>query len=231
MRCAARLLRCKAVYYDSETAMKLPVTKEYLALALQDGCKTETMTLSHHHVGDLTLPSGQLVACDPFIPLDAACFNLLLPCGTFPVLLSIAQIDTDQRVAYATLRLLPAAPNTWVMMTVGDQDTSSLGKGEIFGYGVDSGTGCFMDLSVSHALAERMGEQPDFYETLIAEMDKTYQHTWSWLDMKLGDANLIAFSSGYGDGAYATYAAQDTNGEVCAIVTDFGVVPPKGGAD
>ena len=96
------------------------------------------MSLSHHHVGDLALPSGQLVACDPFVSLDTSCFNLSLPLGTFPVLLSIAKTDNDQRVAYATLRIRPAAPNTWVMMTVGDQDTASLGKDEIFGYGVDS---------------------------------------------------------------------------------------------
>lgn len=210
--------------------MKLPVTNEYLALALQESFKTETMTLSHHHAGDLVLPSGQLIACDPFVCLDAACFNLSLPRGTFPALITIAKTDNDQRVAYATLRLRSAAPNTWVMMTAGDQDTSSLGKDEIFGYGVDSGTGCFMDVSVSRALAERMSKQPDFYETLIAQMDKTYQHTWSWLDMKFGDANLIAFSSGYGDGVYATYAGQDASGEVCAVVTDFGVVPLIGAA-
>jgi hypothetical protein len=43
--------------------------------------------------------------------------------------------------------------------------------------------------------------------------------------MKFGEGNLIAFSSGYGDGAYATYAGYNANGELCAVVTDFGVVP------
>jgi hypothetical protein len=59
----------------------------------------------------------------------------------------------------------------------------------------------------------------------MAEMDKTYKHTWSWLNVKFGGGNLIAFSSGYGDGMYGTYAGRDSNGHICAVVTDFGVVP------
>jgi hypothetical protein len=193
--------------------------------ALQDGYKKEEMTLLHHHVGDLALPTGQLVACDPFVLPDIPPFNLKLPRGTFPLILSIAQIKTDQRVAFAIFRLSAAIPTKWEMLTVGRQDISTLKQGELFGYGVDAGAGCFMDLSASQALLERMKKQPDFYETLMAEMDKTYKHTWSWLDVKFGEGNLIAFSSGYGDGAYATYAGRDSDGQVSTVVTDFGVLP------
>jgi len=70
-----------------------------------------------------------------------------------------------------------------------------------------------------------MGKEENFYETLMAEMEKTYKHTWSWLDVRIGDGNLIAFSSGYGDGFYGTYAGRDCNGQVSAVATDFGVVP------
>jgi len=70
-----------------------------------------------------------------------------------------------------------------------------------------------------------MAEQQDFYETLMAEMDKTYKSTWSWLDTKFGEGNLVAFSSGYGDGLYATYAGRDSNGHISVVVTDFGVLP------
>jgi hypothetical protein len=193
--------------------------------ALQDGCKLEEITLSHHHIGDLILPTGQLVACDPFVLPDSPSFNLTLPRGTFPLILSIAQIKTDQRVAFAIVQLSQAVPATWEMLTIGSQDISTLKEGELFGYGVDAGTGCFMDLSASRALAKRMSEQQDFYETLMAEMDKTYKNTWSWLDVKFGEGNLIAFSSGYGDGVYATYAGRDHDGHACVVVTDFGVLP------
>jgi len=193
--------------------------------ALQDGHTAGEMTLFNHTVGDLILPSGQLVACDPFMAPDAPPFKLSMPYGKFPVTLSIAHIKTDERVAFATLRLTQTLPASWEMLTVGNQKISTLEEGELFGYGVDTGTGCFMDLSTSRALSERMAEQEDFYETLIAEMDKTYKNTWSWLDARFGDGNLLAFSSGYGDGVYATYAGRDSNGNISAVVTDFGVLP------
>jgi hypothetical protein len=205
--------------------MPLPVTPEYLMSALEDGHKRDGMTLSHHRIADLVLSTGQLVACDPFVLPDPLPFTLSLPCGTFPVVLSIAQIKTDQRVAFATLRFSQALPVKWEMMTVGNQDISTLKEDELFGYGVDAGTGCFIDLTASRALALRMGKEENFYETLMAEMEKTYKHTWSWLDVRIGDGNLIAFSSGYGDGFYGTYAGRDCNGQVSAVVTDFGVVP------
>jgi len=59
---------------------------------------------------------------------------------------------------------------------------------------------------------------------MTAEMDKTYRDTWSWLNMKFGDGNLIAFSSGEGDGLYGTYAGFDSQGEVAIVVTDFMVL-------
>ncbi len=205
--------------------MPLPVTSNYLALALQAECRLKGMALAHHKVGELLLPSGLLVACDPFVFPEAEPFSLALPRGAFPVVLSVAQIDTDQRVAFATVRFRPSSPVAWDMLTSGDQDTASLKEGEYFGYPVDAGTGCFMDRVAAVGLNDRMRAQSDFYEVMIAEMDKTYRHTWSWLDLKFGDGNLIAFSSGYGDGMYATYAGFDAEGEVPVVVTDFGVVP------
>ena len=41
----------------------------------------------------------------------------------------------------------------------------------------------------------------------------------------MGEANVIAFHSGDGDGIYATYASLDAAGQVVAVVTEFGVVP------
>lgn len=203
----------------------LPVSEKYLAAALQDGYTAENMTLTHRHVGDLVLPTGKLVGCDPFVCPEKEPFNLSLPSGTFPVVLSVAQIDDDQRVVYAIIRLSQAAPVAWEMLTVGDQDTSALVMGEIYGYPVDSGTGCFMDRATALLLAKKMRENADYYETLVDEMEKTYTSTWDWLDMRFGDGNLIAFSSGYGDGVYATYAGRDSEGKVSVIVSDFNIAP------
>lgn len=211
----------------------LPVTTAYLAAALSDGVQIDNLRLTHHHIGDLWLPSGELVASDPFVSLEAQPFKVPLPRGAFAVVLSIAQIGagpeiaTDQRVAYAIVRFKQSHPVSWEMLTAGTQDLSTLKEGEIFGYPVDSGTGCFMDRAAARTLEKAFGEQESFFEVILAEMEKTYRHTWSWLDMKFGDGNLIAFSSGYGDGLYASYAGRDADDEVSVVVTDFAVVPDE----
>jgi hypothetical protein len=201
--------------------MTLPISADYLSLALQDGIQVGETTLRHHQVGDLTLPTGKLVACDPFVTPEAEPFSLHLPRGTYPVVLSVAEIASDQRVAFATVRLKQTSPTRWEMMTTGTNDPSKLEPGHMFGYGVDSGTGCFMDELAGQALTQKMNDERSFFETMMAEMDKTYRHTWSWLNMKFGDGNLIAFSSGEGDGLYGTYAGFDSHGEVAVVVTDF----------
>jgi len=207
--------------------MRSPFSPEYLKAALQDGYSVSNTKLVHRVVGDLLLPTGRLVACDPFVSLDAEPFSLLLPKGRFPVVLVLAEIATDQRVAFALVHFSRSAPVRWEMLTTGSQDISNLKDGEIFGYGVDSGTGCFMDSSASRLLNDAMRKDPNYYETLSKEMDKTYRHTRSWLDTKFGDANLVAFSSGYGDGFYATYVGLDSDNEIATVVTDFAVLPSE----
>lgn len=115
------------------------------------------------------------------------------------------------------------------MLTVEGQDASTLKPDHYFGYPVDAGVGCFMDAKAGRELEALMKKKPDYYEVLSAEMDKTYVHTWSWLNFKLGDGmqNIVAFSSGFGDGMYASYAGFDAESEVSVIVTDFGVVELK----
>ena len=206
--------------------MSLPFPAEYLALALSDELSLGDVRLARRKVADITLPSGRLVACDPFVCLDAKPLRLNLPVGVFPVLLSIAHVGHDQRVAFASVQLSKEAPTSWIMLAAGDDDPATLKVNEIIGYGVDSGTGCFADIQAATALVERLNKENDFFETMIAEMQKTYQDTWSWLDMKFGRTNLVAFSSGYGDGVYATYAGLDADRRTAVVVTDFGVVDP-----
>lgn len=204
----------------------LPVSNDYLACALEDGREIDDMILRHRNVGELLLPTGRLIACDPFLVTDETPpFRCSLPSGKFAVLLSIANIKTDQRVAFATIRFTKTTPTSWEMLTTGNHDPATLKEGHILGYAVDSGTACFMDVAAARALSQRMSETQDYFEVLIEEMQKTYVHTWDWLNKNFGDGNLIAFSSGGGDGVYATYAGRDSNGQLSAIVTDFDVVP------
>ncbi|MBW4474008.1 MAG: DUF4241 domain-containing protein [Stenomitos rutilans HA7619-LM2] len=60
----------------------------------------------------------------------------------------------------------------------------------------------------------------------LLEVNQTF--TCSWANMCLDNetqANVIAFSSGWGDGIYPTYFGFNESGEVVSVITDFGVCP------
>src|SRR5688500_15417555 len=99
-------------------------------------------------IGELNLPSGKVVACDGFvIDSNTPPFSLAVPPGKYPVVLTLARSrpGDDERVAYAAIRFAPAKPARWEMAVGAGNDPKSLKADEVFAYGVDSGTGCFMD--------------------------------------------------------------------------------------
>jgi hypothetical protein len=95
------------------------------------------------------------------------------------------------------------------------QDPRLLGEEEFFGFGVDAGMGCFFDATAAEAMARIVDNTHDdvFTSVLggqIAEVS----------DPASG-ANLIAFSSGWGDGSYPTWIGRTTDGEVACFIADM----------
>lgn len=188
---------------------------------------SETVAFKVHHLPDLLLPSGRLAASDPFITPQPEPFHFAVAPGSYAVDLAIADYGDDQRVAFARIAFGPWPPKRWAMATVGDQDPSTLPPTDIFGYPVDAGTGCFMAPEAGVLLDRRMQEEPQYFESMIEQMQKTYRHTWSWAEIRPDPSSpiaLLAFSSGLGDGMYASYLGFDGEEHISCLVTDFGVI-------
>ncbi len=203
-----------------------------LSLAFGDGVRATSFageaTLRMLHLGDLSLSSGRIVACDPFIDATREPFTVAATPGRYPVVATIAHLPSDdRRVAYATLRLSDITPSRWEMAIIAGQDVDTLPESHIFGYPVDAGTGCFMDVDTAQLLDKRLAEDEDYYETLVEAMDRTYVDTWSSAEITLdpeSGANAICFSSGFGDGLYASYFGYDSDDRLACLLTDFQVV-------
>lgn len=182
------------------------------------------VTLARRPAGELTLTSGRVVACDPAYFYDTQPFTREAPAGTFPVTLSVAHFeDGDRRVAGALLRFREEPVATWELALHPGEDASELDEGEIFGYPVDSGTGCLMDEETARLVAALTDEE-EFFDAIADELEKTYEDTWSWAAVGFdpdSGANVVAFSTGIGDGRYASYFGLDETGEVVCLVTDF----------
>lgn len=190
-----------------------------------------TVTFKTHQIADLVIPTGFIVACDPFVFFDSVPFTTQIPVGTYPVILSVACFYDDQRVAYAKLQISNEQTVRWEMALIPNQDISSLKPDEIFGYPVDAGTGCFMDAETATVFLKKLenddwDDENNYSNFMMAEMEKNYVHTWDWGNFKLDETvgNLITFKSGLGDGAYASYFGFDANGKVTSLVTDFSVI-------
>jgi hypothetical protein len=132
----------------------------------------------------------------------------------------------DQRIAAARLRFTHHAAEWWDLALLPDQDMSELESDQFFGYAVDSGTGSFMDLRAAKKLDKRMASDSDNVHEIIREMEPTYVHTRSWAMLDVdhdGELNAAVFSSGVGDGVYASFWGWSGEGLAC-LVTDFGVL-------
>ncbi len=174
-------------------------------------------------IGVLKVKEGKIICCDPFWFNHDQPFTTAFPTGNFPVQLAIAQIADDERVAFARLVFSDQQPVEWTMAIIEGQDISTLGAEEFFGYGVDAGTGAFLDTSAAEEFYAYAKEK-DSMKELSDEMEKNYKDTRDWFVWQRNDVNVAVFHSGWGDGSYASYIGRDKDGAICRLVTDFGVI-------
>jgi Protein of unknown function (DUF4241) len=194
----------------------------YLGSALESNSDFLGVTVVRHYIGDLLLPTGQLMMCDPFMVSLCKPFKTWLPCGKFPVFLSVADNAGDFRNTFATIRLNTNPVVGWSVMEL-DGDASFWPDGmRDDRIAIDNAVGCFFDYAVAPLIAPKMEE---FRGSLTAFDAALMSSDHGSLIMNFENANLIAFISGYGDGLYGTYSALDKNGEVCALVTDLVATP------
>lgn len=217
--------------------------------ALADGERFDTREefyiLSVVDCGNLRLPSGRLVATDPFGPMDQRDNRELdIAPGTYPVKVTFAdrngiRDDLNSRGAYASLLLRDEPEVERHLLTplrVGES-APELGLDEFIGVDVDTGTACFVD-----AAALEYGMSPNEDESWYDDLFDNGTDT-SWfniiddpghiregianipLPLATDGANLIMFRTGWGDGRYPLIGGYDAAGRLVAVHFDFFVIP------
>lgn len=184
--------------------------------------------------GLLTLPSGRIVACDPFVGPERPAFLITVPRGSYPLRFAYPMVhgEAGGRVAFARLDISKQPVVRWQMALIAGQDVTKLKGDEFFGYPVDAGTGCFADADTMATLLQLMTADAELSQGWISEGEvagKAKGMNW-YLDKLYGSGNILMFESGWGDGAYASYFGYDAQGKVAALLTDFQVIDwSKGG--
>jgi hypothetical protein len=110
--------------------------------------KENDVILKKQDLGELYLPTGKIVANDPCAFFETEPFTVAVEPGSYPVSISVTHMFDDKRVALAMLKFSDNPPVRWEAALTEEQSLDELDDDD-FGYGVDSGTGGFMDKSVA----------------------------------------------------------------------------------
>lgn len=182
-------------------------------------------------IGELAMPTREVVASDPVV-FHTISFVRRAPQGRFPVRVAVAHFThpaAEPTVAGACLEFVPAPPELWEMALFPGNDPTAQLPGHIFGYGVDSGTGCFMDRAAAEELEVLEAVSLDRVHQLVRSATRPdYEWPRPYGMAKVGGGlNIAVFQSGMGDGCYASYWGLRSGEPVC-LVTDFRLLATGG---
>jgi hypothetical protein len=180
--------------------------------------------LSVVSIGDLDVPSGRIVACDPFICDQMQPFTRKVPTGRFPVQLAITRAPSgDQRVAFARILFSDRPAKRWELALPPGESLDGSQTNYAFGYGVDTGTGSFMDAAVYGPYMAAIAHKSSV-DQLVAALNAAPDVPRTWLLRPFGPGNVAMYSSGFGDGYYMSFFGLDEAGQVVSLTTDFSVI-------
>ncbi|AZB10256.1 DUF4241 domain-containing protein [Chryseobacterium sp. G0162] len=191
----------------------------------------ENPLLESFEVGKIYLSSGKLVACDPLITNDMLPFSTEFPKGEFSVMLHKER--ESNCVAYAEIIFNTKEIKDWKLATTAGQNIKELAEGEVFGYPVESGMGCFMDVDTQNSLNELeqklyqnkggdfMGIYEEFFHGHFFDENGAIDQYAFLKPSETHPGTIFAFETGYGEGFYASYIAFDKNQSPVKIITEF----------
>lgn len=191
----------------------------------------ESPVLETFDAGKIHLPSGKIIACDPLISNDMPAFAQIFPVGEWPVL--VHKERESNCIAYVEVIFGDAVVKYWRLATRPGEDASELKEGEIFGFPVQSGMGCFMDFETQDCLnhlekrlfhrkgADFMGIYEEFFhEHFFDENGAIDQYAFLKPDGEKS-GNIFAFETGYGEGFYASYIGFNNENQPVKVVAEF----------
>lgn len=230
---AARLLLCAAAAHIpvSATAAGLDLSKasSNFELVVLSDAELSSRSINAIHMGNVELTSGRIVAADPLAQPDRPALARTVAPGEYPVTL----YQAFGRIAAASMRFAEGKPDHWELAVLPGQDVATLKDGEIFGYPVDAGLGCYMDADTLELIGEReaqaQAQKPDadinYYDDVLAtDLDANNGRYALHRPVAGKNGNVAVFWSGWGDGFYPVFWGLDRDGRALVLLTDFSVV-------
>ncbi len=186
-------------------------------------------------IGQLHLPTGQVVCTDPMFRELGLPQNWTVKKGDYPVYIYIGLSDDfEGRVAYGELTIKDEIPNYWELSLISENLLSDNFEKKMNGmYPVKAGLSCFADYETYKLFDKDVSEyhkadsSNNYYNDKLEKLFKENKNIpkssrgEDWINYQIGNSNVIMFGSGWGDGLYPKYVGYDKDGNVVKFITDF----------
>lgn len=204
-----------------------------------------TYLLSTVVCGDLVLPSGELVICDPFAGLRSSDnLSIKVPKGSYRVVVTLAYVSeakdgSHMREAYMTLMIDEAAIEIRreIITPIAGQEPVPPEMGDdgiYYGFPVDAGTACFVDnQAVTRCMPDENNWNDEVFDNAspqcwFSRMDDPNHIRDGIANIELPLAsngeNIVVVHSGWGDGHYPIVGGYDSADNLVQVHVDFMVV-------
>ena len=174
-------------------------------------------TIVTHEVGTISMPTGSIVACDPFTDLHDRALTRALAPGDYKVRIG----TVGESVAYMALVAGGTKLVSW---------SDAAAKDDVKGdhtVSVDSGAAAIMSVEAARKLFADPAAEERFGELAEDQMNSSYGSgkSWALIDVEsAGRVDAVVCYSGGGDGSYRRYWGVDSRNRPVALVIDFGIV-------
>ncbi len=202
--------------------------------------KIGEMEVDTLNIGEVNLPTGEILACDPLVELeDAKTFIQRVPTGKYPVKIAVVPSkEYGDRYACVKVEFSKNKPVIYELAITGaEEDMDEAKEDEFYGFGVDAGMGCVVDKKTQEEYTkywkkleeEEEADNPfdDIFDDLLIENAKKYpkyqREYGDWVNFTIPNTelNIPIFASGWGDGYYPCYFGYDKDGELCGFYIHF----------
>lgn len=202
--------------------------------------KIGEMEIDVLNIGEINLPTGEILACDPLVDLeDAKTFIQRVSVGKYPVKIAVVPSkEYGDRYACVKVEFSKNKPVIYELAVTGaEEDMDEAKEDEFYGFGVDAGMGCVVDKKTQEEYTkywkkleeEEEADNPfdDIFDDLLIENAKKYPKyqreygDWANWTIPNTDVNIPIFTSGWGDGYYPCYFGYDKDGELCGFYIHF----------